>query len=150
MKTGKSLVIFSLLAFFLNTGLSANAFASDEAAAVQLANRAGNSSHVDHVAIAEQHRRLAGEMQTKRDEQVEILRNKPSTSFLGRNGQYLKSRIINKIHEYEQVAQENLAKAAYHSAIAAEQASRNSAGQSGHMSDHLNKARIRSNETGGL
>ena len=147
MKTVKSLIIFSLLAFFLNIGLSVSAFASDEAVAMQLANRAGNTgSHVDHVAIAEQYRRLAGEMQTKRDEQVEILRNKPNTSFLGRNGKYLKSRIINKIHEYEQVAQENLAKAAYHSAIAAEQASRNSAGQSGQM----NKAKVWSNETGGL
>ncbi len=145
MKTGKSLIVFSLLTFFLNTGLSANAFASDGATTMQLANQAGNS-YVDHVAVAEQYRRLAGEMQTKRDEQVEILRNKPSTSFLGRNGKYLKSRIVNKIHEYEQVARENLAKAAYHSAIAAEQASRNSAGQSGQM----NKARIRSNETGGL
>ncbi|MBX3639072.1 MAG: hypothetical protein KF888_00975 [Nitrosomonas sp.] len=146
MKTGKSLIVFSLLAFFLNTGLSVNAFASDGAAAVQLVNRTGNSSHVDHIAIAEQYRRLAGEMQTKRDEQVEILRNKPNTSFLGRNGKYLKSRIVNKIYEYDQVAQENLAKAAYHSAIAAEQASRNSAGQSGQM----NKAKVMSNETGGL
>jgi hypothetical protein len=149
MKTGKSLIAFSLLAFFLNIGLSVNAFASNEGVNMQPVNQARNS-YLDHTAIAEQHRRLAREMQDKKEAQVEILKNKPSTSFLGRNGKYLKSRIVNKIQEYDQVARENLAKAAYHSAIAAEQASMNSAAQSNQSGDQLNKARIRSNGTSGL
>lgn len=149
MKTGKSLIVFSLLAFFLNTGLSANTFASNEGVNMQPVNQAHNS-YLDHITIAKQHRRSAREMQDKKEIQVEILKNKPSTSFLGRNGQYLKSRIVNKIQEYDQAVRENLAKAAYHSAIAAEQASMNSSAQSGQTSDQLNKARIRSNGTSGL
>jgi len=150
MKTGKSLIILSLLAFFVTIGLSVNTFASDEGVNMQSVNQARNNSYLDHAAIAEQHKRLAREMQDKKEMQVEVLRNKPSTSFLGRNGKYLKSRIVNKIQEYDQVAQDNLAKAAYHSAIAAEQASMNSAAKSVPMSDQLNKARIRSNGTSGL
>ena len=149
MKTGKSLIIFSLLAFFVTAGLSINVFASNEGVNMQSVNQS-RSSYLDHAAIAEQHKRLAREMQDKKEVQVEILRNKPSTSFLGRNGKYLKSRIVNKIQEYDQVARENLAKAAYHSAIAAEQASMNSAAKSTPMGDQFNKARIRSNGTSGL
>lgn len=149
MKTGKSLIIFSLLAFFVTAGLSINVFASNEGVNMQSVNQS-RSSYLDHAAIADQHKRLAREMQDKKEAQVEILRNKPSTSFLGRNGKYLKSRIVNKIQEYDQVARENLAKAAYHSAIAAEQASMNSAAKSTPMGDQFNKARIRSNGTSGL
>ncbi|MCC7135772.1 MAG: hypothetical protein IT528_05155 [Nitrosomonas sp.] len=149
MKTEKSLTIFSLLAFFLNIVLSANTFASNEGVNMQPVNQA-RSSYLDHIAIAEQHRHLASKMQDKKEIQIEILKNKPSTSFLGRNGKYLKSRIVNKIQEYDQVARENLAKAAYHSAIAAEQASMNSSAQSGQMGNQLNKARIKSNGTSGL
>lgn len=149
MKTEKSLIIFSLLAFFVATSLSGNAFAANESINMQSVNQA-RSSYLDHAAIAEQHKRLAREMQDKKEAQVEILRNKPSTSFLGRNGKYLKSRIVTKIQEYDEVARENLAKAAYHSAIAAEQASMNSAAKSTPMGDQFNKARIRSNDASGL
>lgn len=149
MKTGKSLIIFSLLAFFVTAGLSVNGVASNEGVNMQPANQS-RSSYLDHAAIAEQHKRLAMEMQDKKEAQVEILRNKPSTSFLGRNGKYLKSRIVSKIEEYDQVARENLAKAAYHSAIAAEQAAMNSAAKSAPMGDQFNKARIRSNGASGL
>lgn len=75
-----------------------------------------------HDALAKRHENFASKMQAKAQEQKKILKNKPSTSFFGRNGQHIKPRIFRKIRNYEQAAKENFAKAAYHRKIAQEHA----------------------------
>lgn len=121
MKTGKYFITLSIYVL-LSAGVPINSFASDEAIKIYPAYQNSNS-RLDHDVLARQHERLAKEMQVKAQEKEEILKTKPSTSFFGKNGKYSKSRIVNKIHEYDQVAQENLEQAAYHRTIASEQAS---------------------------
>jgi len=147
MKTGKYFIVLSVFVL-LGTSVSFNAFALDNVNKSLIHQL--RVDYKDHFALAEQHERIAREMQTKIDEKVEILRNKPSTSFLGRNGKYHKSRIIDKIHEYKQIASENLEKAAYHTAIANELASNKSYAQPNQMEGQLNKARIKSDKASGL
>ncbi|HBZ29695.1 MAG TPA: hypothetical protein DEO56_03760 [Nitrosomonas nitrosa] len=103
--TQKSFVFFSLLVLLV-FGVSTNSFATNAA---------------EHDALANQFENLAKEIQVKIQEQKEIVKNKPRSSYFGRNGQRIKSHIAYKIRKYEKVASEYSEKAAYHHAKAGEQ-----------------------------
>ncbi|MCB1935787.1 MAG: hypothetical protein KDF59_07585 [Nitrosomonas sp.] len=147
MKTGKYLIVLSA-SVLLGASVSFNAFALDDVNTSFIHQTSGDYEH--HVNRARQHERIAREMQAKADEKVEILGNKPSTSFLGRNGKKHKSRIVDKIHKYEQLASESIEKAAYHTAVANGLASNKSYAQPNQMENQLNKARIKSDKASGL
>jgi len=149
MKIGKYFIAL-LIYILLSAGVSINSFASNEAIKTYLANDQSSSGRVDHTALARQHEHLAKEMRAKAQKKEEILRTKPSTSFFGKNGKYLKSRIVNKIRNYEQVAQENLEKAAYHRTIASEQASRKYVEDPIQIDSQINKVKVKSNGTNEL
>lgn len=104
--TKKRCVIYPFLALLL-VGLASNAFAADAA---------------DHHVLANQYENLAKEMQAKVEEQKDIFNHKPRSSYFGRNGQRLKSHVMYKIHKYENAAEKYSQQAAYHNALAAEQA----------------------------
>ncbi len=148
MKTGKYFITLSIY-ILLGVGSPISSFASDEATKTYSVYQNSNS-HLDHDVLARQHERLAKEMQAKVQEKEAILKTKPSTSFFGKNGRYLKSRIVNKIREYDQVAQENLKEAAYHRAIASGQASGMYVAEPNKMNSQINKARIKSYNPDGL
>ena len=147
MKTGKYLTVLSA-SVLLGASVSFNVYALDDVNAPLIHQTSGDYEH--HVYRAKQHELIAREMRVKADEKVEILRNKPSTSFLGRNGKKHKSRIVDKIHKYEQLASESIEKAAYHTAVANGLASNKSYAQPNQMENQLNKARIKSDKASGL
>lgn len=105
------------------------------------------NSHHNHAALAEHYGNLAAEMQVKAQEQKEILKNKPRTSYFGRNGQHIKKRVAQRIHNYEKAAEINLAKAADHKRIAQEQAKHEFFGKPGAGSEQIDKAKLRSNDS---
>lgn len=98
-----------------------------------------------HAALVRRHENFASEMLAKAQEQKAILKNKPSTSFFGRNGQHVKPRIYRKIHSYEQAAKESFAKAAYHRKIANEQTGNFAKPEEPHKK--MDKARFRLNNS---
>lgn len=100
-----------------------------------------DSDNLDHVALAAKHENMAKEMQTKISEQQDILKNKPRTSHLGRNGHRIKKRVMSRIQKYEKAAEENYAKADYHTKIAAREAGLESVAKPGQADGQMNKAR---------
>ncbi len=142
MKTniGKYLTALSISTLLIG-GVSMNAFAAQN-----------NQEAYDHEVLARQYENLAKDMQAKVQEQVEAIKHKPRSSFLGRNGQNIKSHVAYKIQNYEKAAQENLAKAAYHKTMAANLIDQKSIAESGHADGQIiNKARItESNYNGSL
>lgn len=148
MKKGKYLTVIPILALWI-AGASINSFASNDDVKTHDATQSSNGN-LNHSALAREHDHLAKEMLNKVQEQEEILEHKPSTSFLGKNGQHIKSHIAYKIHRFEQAAQENFEKAAYHRAMAAGQGSPESVAQPAQSENQINKAKIKSNKATGL
>ncbi len=72
------------------------------------------TENVNHEALAAKFENTAKEMQTKANQQKSIFSNKPSASFFGRGGERMKKRIIARINEYTEAAEENFARADYH------------------------------------
>lgn len=138
MKTRKYFTSAAFLALVL-ASISFNCFAATDA--VNTHNASDNSSSPNHTALARQYENLANEMLAKAQEQKAIIEHKPRTSFLGKNGQHIKSHIAYKIRQFEQAAQENLEKAAYHKTMATDPA------QSGNQ---INKAKMKSGNATGL
>ena len=103
------------------------------------------SSDYTHAALAKRYENLAAEMQTKAREQKEILKNKPRTSYFGRNGQHIKKRVAQRIRSYEKAAEINLAKAAAHREIAQEQEKQELFSKPGITNEQIDKAKLRSN-----
>lgn len=143
MKTEKRFALLSA-AVVLGIGLSASALAGNEAVNTHAV------AHVDHAGLAAHHDRLAKEMHAKISEKQELLKAHPSTSFFGRNGKSRKARVTGNMNEYRRIALESREKAAYHSAMAAEQAAGKHYVQPAHMRDAINKARIRTGGQSGL
>ena len=128
-ETIKYFTILSIFAFMvIAMPMSSIAAEQGEAVNTTILNGKGN---VDHNVLTHYYEDQAKEMQAKIEEQVEAFNHKPSTSFLGRNGQRIKKHVIYKIHEYEKAAKENLQKAAYHEKMAEEQAHQQKFAESG-------------------
>ncbi len=121
--------VLSIFAFMMIV-LPVSVFASEQDTQVNstVTNAAGNT---DHETLAHYYEDQAKEMEAKIQEQVEAFNHKPSTSFLGRNGQRIKKHVVYKIHEFEKTAAENLKKAAYHNKMAEEQKDRQKFAESG-------------------
>jgi hypothetical protein len=114
MKTGNFMVVSSVFAF-LTASLTMSSIASAH-------NNAGGTRHQE---LASRYENLAKEMQTKVQEQtevLEVLNNRPHFSFFDKNGQGIKKYVFNKIHICDKAAAEYLEKAAYHHEIAAKHA----------------------------
>ena len=144
MKTGKYFTVIPILALWI-AGASFNSFASNDDVKIHDATQNSNGN-LNHSTLARQYDHLAKVMLNKVKEQEEILEHKPRTSFLGKNGQHIKSHIAYKIHRFEQAAQENFEKAAYHRVMAAEQGSPKSVTQSAQSENQINKVKIKSNK----
>ncbi|SFK89826.1 hypothetical protein SAMN05216302_10202 [Nitrosomonas aestuarii] len=131
MKTA-TIQYFTILFIFalMMIKLPSIAFAAEQDTQVRSTamNAAGNT---DHETLAHYYEDQAKEMQAKIQEQVEAINHKPSTSFLGRNGQRIKKHVVYKIHEFEKAAAENLQKAAYHNKMAEKQKNRKQFAESG-------------------
>ena len=124
MKTGtaQNITALSLLAFVL-IALPVQALAADHDAVldvVALNDRNGG----DHNAQAQYYKHQADVLQTKVEDQINALRHKPRSSFLGRNGQHIKKHVEFKIHQYEMAIADNLKKAEYHQKMTAGQSIR--------------------------
>lgn len=78
-----------------------------------------DGGNFDHKALAKKYEGLAKDMQTKVQEQKEIVNQKSRSSRFGKRGKNIKSHITYKIDRYEKAAQENLDKAAYHREMSA-------------------------------
>ena len=78
------------------------------------------SNDLDHSFLAAQYENLAKEMQAKAEQQKDIFKNKPRSSYFGKNGQSIQKRVKFRIHKYEEAATEYFAKAEYHTIAAAE------------------------------
>ncbi|SFK31802.1 hypothetical protein SAMN05216302_100418 [Nitrosomonas aestuarii] len=144
MKTSRYLTISSALVLLV-ASLSMNTWATEAGYGAQ-----NNVSTHNHFALAEQYENLAKEMQAKATEQMEILEHKPRSSFFGKNGQHIKSHIAYKISTFEQAAQDNLEKAAYHKAVAAAQTSPELTDRPAEINKQLNKAKYKANQHSGL
>lgn len=125
MKTYFTIFILTVASVLMNS----SAFAENE------------NNNLDHAALAVQYENEAREMQAKIDQQKDIFKNKPRTSYLGRNGQRIKKRVTARIQKYEKAAVENLAKADYHTKIAARQEGLESVAKPGQADGQVNKAR---------
>lgn len=125
--TGKYITILSIL--FAGALMSSSAIAYNE------------NNNFDHAALAVQYENEAREMQTKVEQQQDILKNKPRTSYLGRNGHRIKKRVMARIQKYEKAAEENFAKADYHTKIAAREAGLDSVAKPGQADGQINKAK---------
>ncbi|PTN12140.1 hypothetical protein [Nitrosomonas aestuarii] len=125
---------FTIISIFalMMIGLPAVAYATEQNTQVNSTaiKTAGNT---DHQKLAHYYEDQAKEMQAKIQEQVEAFNHKPSTSFLGRNGQRIKKHVVFKIHEFEKAAAENLQKAAYHNKMAEDQKNRQQFAESGRI-----------------
>ena len=119
-ETVKYFTILSIFAFMV-IAMPMSSIAAEQGEAVNSTVLNGKSN-VDHNVLAHYYEDQAKEMQAKIEEQVEAFNHKPSTSFLGRNGQRITKHVVYKIHEFEKAAEENLQKAAYHNKMAEEQA----------------------------
>lgn len=121
---------FAIISFLI-----ASVFVSSSAVAYN------DSNNLDHAALAVKHENMAKEMQTKIAEQQDILKNKPRTSHLGRNGHRIKKRVMSRIQKYEKAAEENFAKADYHTKIAARESGLESVAKPGQADGQINKAK---------
>ncbi|GJL76896.1 hypothetical protein [Nitrosomonas sp.] len=113
MKTGKFIAALSIFAFLV-ASLSMNSFAS-----VHI-----SESGFAHRELANQYKNLAREMQTKAQEQsevLEVLNTRPHFSFFDKNGQKIKKYVSYQIRGCEKAARKFSEKAAYHQSIASEQ-----------------------------
>ncbi|SES77759.1 hypothetical protein SAMN05216326_103133 [Nitrosomonas marina] len=108
---------------FTYIALPMNAFAAEQN---DIANTVAmeNAEIVDHAALARHHEEQANEMYAKIEEQIEALKERSRSSFLGKHGRDIKKHVKHKIQEYEKAAEENLEQAAYHRKMAEEQSSR--------------------------
>lgn len=134
--TGKYLTIFILL--IASISMSFSAFAKNE------------NNNLDHAALAVHHENVAKEMQAKAEQHKNTLKNKPRSSYFGRNAHRITKRITYRINKHEKAAEENLAKANYHTTIAAQRAGFEaiaqregfeSVAQPGQANDQINKAK---------
>ncbi len=75
---------------------------------------------LDHKTLAIQYEKIAQEMLAKVGQQKNILKNKPSTSFFGRDGEKIKKRITARIHRYTKAAEEAMTQADFHYRMARE------------------------------
>ncbi|PTN09671.1 hypothetical protein [Nitrosomonas aestuarii] len=128
-ETIKYFTILSIFAFMV-IAMPVSSIAAEQGEEINVTVLSGKGN-VDHNALAHYYEDQAKEMQAKIEEQVEAFNHKPSTSFLGRNGQRIKKHVIYKIHEFEKAAEENLQKAAYHNKMAEEQAYQQKFAESG-------------------
>ncbi len=113
MKTGKFIAALSIFAFLI-ASLSMNSFASVH----------DSESSFAHKELAGQYEKLAREMHTKAQEQLEVLgvlNTQPHFSFFDKNGQKIKKYVSYQIRGCEQAAKRFSEKAAYHQTIASEQ-----------------------------
>lgn len=121
---------FTIIIFlFASALMSSSAFAYKE------------SGNLDHSALAVKYKNMAKEMEAKVEEQKDILKHKPRTSHLGRNGHRIKKRVMSRIQKYEKAAEENFAKADYHTKIAAREAGFEPVAKPGQADGQINKAR---------
>ncbi|HNP26227.1 MAG TPA: hypothetical protein PKM20_05780 [Nitrosomonas sp.] len=144
-ETGKYFLIFSII-ILLAACAPMTKFTSVQDDEIQFVTQ-NNKKELNHAVLAEHHKKLAREMRTKVQEQKEILKNKPRTSYLGRNGQRIKKRVARRIHSYEKAVEFNLAKAAHHKKIAQEQANRELFTKPGNAHEQIDKAKFRLNNS---
>ncbi|SEN04892.1 hypothetical protein [Nitrosomonas marina] len=78
-------------------------------------------NNANHSTLAQHYKEQADEYQARIEDEIEAVRNKPSTAFLGRNAKHFKEHVVFKLHQLEMAVEENLEKAAYHEKMAAEQ-----------------------------
>ena len=83
---------------------------------------------LNHTVLARNHEKLAKEMRVKAQEQKEILKNKPSTS-------------------YEKAVEVNLSKAAHHKRIAQEQVNQKMFTKPDNAPDQIDKAKFKLNNS---
>ncbi|MCP5244803.1 MAG: hypothetical protein H6937_02085 [Burkholderiales bacterium] len=116
MKTGtaQTLTIISLVASLL-LALPATTFAGDQDTAFN------TQSNANHSALAQYYKEQADEYKAKIEEEIEAIKNKPSTASFGRNAKTFKQHVDFKLRQFEAGVEENLNKAAYHEKMAAEQ-----------------------------
>ncbi len=100
-----------------------------------------NSSNLDHENLAEQYENLANDIKAKAKEHKNIITKKLRGRSFKKNGWHFKSRAALIARKYEKSAQENLARAAYHKRLAAEQASRKTATEINPSNEEMNEVK---------
>ncbi|SET23830.1 hypothetical protein SAMN05216326_11665 [Nitrosomonas marina] len=112
MKTATAHTITIIFLFtLLLVALPVSAFAADS----------GQQNIANHSTLAQHYKEQADEYQARIEDEIEAVRNKPSTAFLGRNAKHFKEHVVFKLNQLEMAVEENLEKAAYHEKMAAEQ-----------------------------
>ena len=107
--TAQTLIVISLFTFLL-IAVPVNASADSR-----------HQNNANHSTLAQHYKEQANEYQARIEDEIEAVRNKPSTAFLGRNAKHFKEHVMFKLHQLEMAVEENLEKAAYHEKMAAEQ-----------------------------
>ncbi|MDR4513332.1 hypothetical protein [Nitrosomonas sp.] len=110
----------AVVLIFVYIALPMNTFAAEQINELR-STAAESADKVDHAALARHYEEQANEMYGKIEEQIEALKERSRSSYLGKHGQDIKKHVKYKIYELEKAAEENLEKAAYHRKIAEEQ-----------------------------
>ncbi|SEQ77637.1 hypothetical protein SAMN05421690_1001112 [Nitrosomonas sp. Nm51] len=90
-----------------------------------------STGKADHAALARHYEEQANEMYGKIEEQIETLKKRSRSSYLGKRGRDIKKHVKYKIQEFEKAAEESLEKAAYHKKMAGEHSSQPVLAESG-------------------
>ncbi len=112
--TVQTFAIAVVLAFILAAS-PAVAFAADQGV------ESGHQDNVDHITLAQHYKQQAEECQAKLEDEIEAVKNKPRSAYLGKNAKNFKRHVAHKLHNLEEAVAENLEKADYHESMAAEQ-----------------------------
>jgi len=112
----ETLLIFFLLIAILPIEASAS---SQDQKLYFAAQSSGRDS--EHRILARQYENLAGEAESKIHELEETINHKPRSSFYGKHGQHVKSRVRSKVISYRKAMEDNQEKAEYHKRMAAGQ-----------------------------
>ncbi|SFK50586.1 hypothetical protein SAMN05216302_10084 [Nitrosomonas aestuarii] len=144
-ETGRYFLAFSMIVF-LAACAPMTKLTSVQEGEIKFATQ-NSKKDLNHTVLARNHEKLAKEMRVKAQEQKEILKNKPSTSYLGRNGQRIKKRVARRIYNYEKAVEVNLAKAAHHKRIAQEQVNQKMFTKPDNAPDQIDKAKFKLNNS---
>ena len=120
----------AVVLIFVYIALPMNTFAAEQINELR-STVVESADKVDHAALARHYEEQANEMYGKIEEQIEALKERSRSSYLGKHGQDIKKHVKYKIDQFEKAADQNLQKAAYHKKMAEEQPNRPAFAKSG-------------------